>query len=1735
MDKANSFDEKHRRRELSQKYVSERRKKSEVMLEKLTDEEKMFLYPGHSKVHKLENGLRDALAAGAKPSEYLEKSMAWLFEKVIPVARKEMVLSIADSLRDYQYGTSYSRRSFRSDSYAPYADMLLLYLRSQVDSIHGVFTHMGVMDVPIAKILRRELSDEANAFLDENPHVQAYESLELAYAIDNGDTEAKKAVIAIITEENGKSFLSYQLIRGVFYSHDAELHELLGKLLLAARLQEGLRQVICENADCGTKEGFLAILKVIDENNLIRFSSVKRAVATWIGLGAEDSRSLERISDKCAELIRESVCSEDKRREYLETSDGLKIHIALWSYAFHSVESAKKEIEKIIAQGTKHQVVTAGYFVRSTDVGDIKHTLAKKVLRAYSEEMDVAAMWLPCFMPDARYTLHVWRSEGKSPNINKWFESEAEAEEFYTLMWSMYAIAPKSRVYTLCPWYDDKIEQSNFAENICMMAAAFGTNEKRDEAASVIAECNSDIRTTCMEAVLTRPKTQTQRDTLISLLADKSEYTRMHAVAIVKGIVLSDEEYLRIEELFRYKSGDIRMNAIALLMRRSDENLRACVERLIGNIKEDIRLAGLDILAQLSKDPARKYITEGFMPRLEAMLCGEKLGSKEKLLLEKLLPERKEKETPKAKLFDESDVYEPKEFDAEYTRKCADAFAAYFPDSDIPAMLKGEKTRNKLLDFWADCKSARQTAEDLESLSRLIDTNKTLTWYDKDFGRDMMLGTSAHALRCIGSEEIPLAELWNAWVRDNGITNERLFRAFAMRRAYTNEGKGSFSESTKGYAREVLGAGFEKGTEVLYGAHVSLVLEYLVKQIPENELRPLACALGLWFIRFIPDEGAIIQGAHILSHSQLVLIYDYLKCRNDAELAYIFPIAESVYSKCVRAVKMRPKTDIIEDGRGGAYYVNNAYNGYYLHMANNRNDTTHRLLDINANIYAAYRGIITRRQLYEVMFGRNHMRESMETLSTIATTIYEEGKSVSGKNIYRSRRRDAVVSAFLGKYNANKFEITDEDKKLLHFVTELYEEVIPVIIDSEISRGDSPADYSASVPGIYRIYGAEYLAKILDAMGNDTIDRNSYSGWGSTFSRKSSLSYLLSICIPRDTDSAETLGKALEDKKISEKRLIEAALVSPEWIKIIGEHLDIESFESVCYYFMAHMNEKFDDKRKAIIARFTPLSEDELNMGAFDVAWFRTAHASIGEKEFNSVYDAAKYISDGAKHSRARKYADASLGRFAVDATEAEISAKRNKDLLMAYPLIPLSGEDDICRRYLYIQRFRKESKQFGSQRIASEGKATEMALKNLATNAGYADTMRLTLRMETKVIDDNRALMEEQNIDGVILKIALDENGKAGISVSKGGKALKSIPSGLKKHETVLALGELKKTLTEQYRRTRVMLEQAMEDGTAFTFGEISSLCAHPVVYPMLRNLVLISDTEAGFLCEKGLFDVRGDVRELSDKTEVKIAHPFHLYKRGIWREYQHYLFDNKIVQPFRQVFRELYVKTAEEMDMLHSLRYAGNQIQPAKTAATLKSRRWVADVEDGLQKVYYKENIVAEIYAMADWFSPADIEAPTLEWVCFADRQTGAELKIADIPDIIFSEVMRDVDLAVSVAHAGGVDPETSHSTMEMRAAILSFVLPMFRIANVKIEGHHAIIDGKFAEYSVHLGSGVVHQIGGAMIPVLPVHSQHRGKIFLPFVDDDPKTAEIISKVLLFAEDGKIKDPMILSNITR
>ncbi len=502
-----------------------------------------------------------------------------------------------------------------------------------------------------------------------------------------------------------------------------------------------------------------------------------------------------------------------------------------------------------------------------------------------------------------------------------------------------------------------------------------------------------------------------------------------------------------------------------------------------------------------------------------------------------------------------------------------------------------------------------------------------------------------------------------------------------------------------------------------------------------------------------------------------------------------------------------------------------------------------------------------------------------------------------------------------------------------------------------------------------------------------------------------------------------------------------------------------------------------------------------------------------------------------------RKLSDAVLGILKAKDVMKEITDKRNKDLVVAYGLIPLGRNriKDLRQRYAFLNKFLKESKQFGAQRQASESRAVKLALDNLARTAGFGDSTRLTWSMEADLVKEAAEYLSPQVVDGVTAYISIGEDMPEIVLESKG-KRLQSIPSRLKKDKYIERMREVHKQLKEQHVRGRSLLEKAMVESSWFTGEEISQLSENPVIWKLFSRLVLVKDGGVfGFPGDDGhsLVSAHGEVVEILGGDIVRIAHPHDFFMAGVWSEYQSALFDRQWRQPFKQVFRELYVPTEEEKEKSVSMRYSGNQIMPARAVGILKKRQWTVDYENGLQKVCFHGDVTAVMYALADWFSPSDIEAPTLEYVAFYDRRSFKDKRIADVLPVVFSEIMRVVDLAVSVAHAGGVDPEASHSTIEMRRVIVEHAMPMFGISNVKVAGNFAKVSGKLGNYNIHLGSGVIHKEGGAHIAVLPVHSQSRGRIFLPFLDEDPKTAEIISKILLFAEDDKIKDPSILSQI--
>lgn len=1716
-------EEEARLRELHDAYQKRREAEAHAALIKLTPDQKEFvvrsLYLGDS-VHVFAEGkkLYDALKRGMKPSEYITKHMEWLYTSgFLPERYREVLLWAADCLIERQYSSGWYRRALRTKDYT-------LHSRTVQELIKGFHSSLD-NDISTADALHQRGPEDAVGHMLYQPNARfGFLPETVAYAIDHGDTAVRDAVIDIINGE-GKYDLHADVLRGVMRCHDPEMHAQVCKLLKAAKLQEGLRQAVCENADSGTADAFRAILKTITEENMIRFSSVKRAVGTWTGLLAADAKDLDRISEKTLAQMNEVLDSAEARQRYLQSEDSTAIYMALWGCGFYAVEDAAAQIRQIAAHGTHHQLLTAGYFLANLDQPEFAHQIAKHIVLTHSDQYDIMAVTLPHLMSDWRNGITTrqrgYRQVSQVPDwsFQSYFADSAETEQLYqTLATLLEAVPKKEMVFSPCifPWFSAALTRSQIVRCMAVIASVMNDPEKLDAVVPMLPQVDTDDRSHIMRILLWNPQTDAQRMAVTEALCDKESYSRGVAFDIIQKTKITAAQYRKMEELLKYKAADARANLIGLLLRQDDDALFESIRRLLQDKKEEKRTAALDLILQICKDKERNALAERCRAALSEF---DAPTDKEQILLVQILGNAEASEIAgEDSLYTDADIYVPVLQESDYLSNCIAVLRRYYPDLQAFAAQK-KGVFQKLKDAVKkpeDCASYAEAVRMLNLLDAMMEQFK-----DREFshhGETYTLSCQSYLFYVLDEQEnrrVPFYAEWERWYDESGCTPELLERMCAA--------------VDGGHLRPELvdllfGQGFSHLMHLNYSAQVRKVLndlcDYKVGQRTHHaeDLQAVAYAVVFWFLQNVSQEDRLLpvqdrnrktEYVHFLDGG---LLYHRIKAL----------FWESAHEKEIFDLRSALELSVRSDAK---------YKNYRRSYGSSVTSLFPALADY---IRMAWRGYFSEGVLFRYIFRQEDaLGNALYMLSAVNGYVRDAGvqraKRGSYYSWYASRARSEVNNLVGLEHNA-KAEYTEEQQALLRYAADLFDRLVAVVLPVELHRGDTETKYSGCIRRTQRIYGMDNFLAILKALGKDTLDRTTYY---SGHSKKTNLSYLLSVCIPNAEDDAEQLRTKLKATDITEQRMIEAALYAPEWLPMIAEYLGWDGFVSGCYYFMAHMNERFDDRRRAMIAKYTPLTEEELNLGAFDIDWFRTAYETLGKKRFGQIYDAAKYISDGTKHSRARKYADAVQGKLDAEKTAAQITDKRNKDLVMAYALIPFADEDELSQRYLRIVQYRKEAKQFGAQRSASERKAADIALQNLAMNAGFADVTRLTLRMETKLLDDSKIYFEGITVDEITVRLVVDADGKVSTEILKNGKTLKSIPAKYKKHADIVALNDTKKKLTEQYRRTRDMMEQAMEEETAWRADELQTLMQNPVAAPIIGRLVLEQDGRFGFLQDGNLIAAAGDVFSLKPDDELTVAHPYAMWKAGVWADYQRHCFREQLVQPFRQVFRELYLKLPEEAESARSMRYAGNQIQPAKTVACLKSRRWIADVDSGLQKVFYRENLVATIYALADWFSPADIEAPTLEYVAFYDRKTGAPKPISEVPDVLFSEVMRDVDLAVSVAHAGGVDPETSHSTVEMRAALLELSMPLLKMENVEIVGHHAHITGKRAEYTVHLGSGVVHIKGGAMLSILPVHSQHRGRIFLPFADDDPKTAEILSKILLLSEDSKIKDPAILAQI--
>ena len=1647
--------------------------------------------------------LREGLENGTykNPSEFFEHECAFLFangaDALIAERFRGSFLYETDNCNKYPYHNNSSRRSFRVKDYARHLDNI----KDIVSKYSGMY-----IDRDLASVLDgSDLDEYERAFCR---YYLPFTNYHIAYLIDKVEETAVNWLKNILDEDSKRPFNSYYL-KAVMMTENEELIELVGKLLISAELQEGLRQAVCDCCDQGTPTAFKNILRFIRDNDLIRFTSVKKSVATWCGLLSLKTFDLENLNDKTMELICELLGNEAQRHEYLCTEDDMKIWLALWAYGVDDAGAALERINELKKRGSLRQFMTAELFMQALFPELFKASPAKQYICDRPHDVALVAMCLPLVINDMLYYIgegDMYEELRGLPynrakrELEDYFKDEEEELRMFDALCITFEKMTEKEFRcnnTIFHGSSATVSKAEIAQVNALIACATEDEVRIEKALSMVSEIPTSgtySKRAFYTSILLRKLPEEKRHKcLVELLGDKNKSMRGMAYGFLKNSELTPEEYRGLEPLLKLKTEDMRLNVINMLVKQKGNDLRGCVERLLSDKSEEKRIAGLDILLNLMNDEERSAEYK--------QLCQltKKINSpsvREQIILEQLTVDEQETEEYGHGLYSADDSWTPV-INEKYIEECKQVFLRYYPASKA---LGGKDT-------LPDLKAI------LDKLDRLIDEHKN-DEFTNDNGEEVLIGNS-HSINTNQRDEshhriIAMKEVWDKFYEDEICSPEN---AYMLLCAFPDTYRGIVFENYERYAYGLIPF-TEKELSLAYPKQMSDILHYLMySHVSRDDLHK---------IRFMARE--------------LVLGYDNYDDLYTQRTSYSMREGTHVTRYVCAAREVIPYFGI--DGYSQEHFAEEF--SQYLRIFQKFSDKKHTAKFGTAYGYPSFweyfravcEGVISERFLYKHFF-----EESMDGVKGFeflcnAVWITRERGRYGYNNNETKYFPNGVRVALSQMTGIHTPELDDEVMRRVRLAEKVYDELITIVLDTELKRGDSLTEYSGCIKGISSVYGVDRFVQILCAMGKDNFERLAY-GVGDTPTRRESLSYLLSRCTPSDGDNAEKLKAALEGKGISEKRLVEAALLSTDWIEIIGELLGWKGFTSACYYFIAHTDDDIPARRAAVIARYTPLKIYDLRNGVFALDWFREAYAEIGEKRFNAIYDAAKYISSGARHTRARKYADAALGKLDPVKADEAIHKKRDKDMLSAYMLMPVRDEQDMTERYLSIQRFKKESKAYGSQRRASEAEAADTAMKNLAISLGFNDVTRLELIMEKAIFDNITELTEPRSFDDVTLRLTVDEVGKTDIEVLKNGKKQKSVPAKLKKDDFVIKLKEIQKSLAEQYSRTKNMFELAMEDRTVFRAKELIPLLDNPVTAPIIGRLVYMKGECTGFLIENGLLDFDGNITVLFPDDELITAHPYDLYKAEVWRSYQQYIFDNGIVQPFKQVFRELYVKTDEEKEKHSSMRYAGSQILPKQTIACLKSRRWTLERDNGLMRVFYKQNITAKINALADWYSPSDIESPTLEWVGFYDRLTNIPIKISDVPDVVFSEVMRDTDLVVSVAHAGKVDPESSHSTVEMRRAICEFTAKLFKLDNVRFEKSHMFISGKRADYAVHLGSGVVHVQGGIMINVFPVHTQQRGKIFMPFVDDDPKTAQIVTEMIMFADDMKIKDPSIVKQI--
>jgi hypothetical protein len=400
---------------------------------------------------------------------------------------------------------------------------------------------------------------------------------------------------------------------------------------------------------------------------------------------------------------------------------------------------------------------------------------------------------------------------------------------------------------------------------------------------------------------------------------------------------------------------------------------------------------------------------------------------------------------------------------------------------------------------------------------------------------------------------------------------------------------------------------------------------------------------------------------------------------------------------------------------------------------------------------------------------------------------------------------------------------------------------------------------------------------------------------------------------------------------------------------------------------------------------------------------------------------------------------------------------------------------------------------------------------------------------------------------------------------IDSGGKKTASVPAVVKRDHAadLSALRKIVKSITTESATAIARLEKLLLTERSWSISDWRQrFIDHPIVGHIARRLIWQIGSITVVESAGKWFDPADHPVEIKADATVRLWHPISASPAEVLA-IRDWLHRHRVTQPFKQAHREIYVLTdAERTTGTYSNRFAAHILRQHQMSALCASRGWAYRLQGGFDGANHPTLSLPAVGLSAEFFvegvpdhtSSGIYTHVATDQVRFRRRGHDA-VPLADVPPLIFSEIMRDIDLFVGVASVGNDPtwqdggPEGRYrtywqhysfgelsATAATRRDVLARLVPRLKIAGrCSLTERFLVVRGSLRTYKIHLGSGnILMEPNDQYLCIVPDRGGKAGggELFLPF-EGDGTLSVILSKAFLLAADDKIADPTITRQI--